>query len=293
MPPSLKIKRMIELSKIILRGISQVMLLNNPLTGFLFLVGIFYNSWMMGIGALIGVFTGTITALALDYRDKDVKDGLYGFNGALAGVALFFFFKADILLIPLVIAGSFLSSIIMNHMIKRKLSPYTFPFVLSTWALIILIKLLDLVPEQAQGLFKAVNLDMISALSMGFGQVMFQASIITGIIFFIAILINSRMSAIYAFIGSFIGMLLALGLSFPLNLVNMGIFGFNGVLCGIAFADNKRYSWLYVIISIIASVLIIYGMTNLNIIALTAPFVFAAWITLALRKMISQNLTSG
>jgi urea transporter len=114
---------------------------------------------------------------------------------------------------------------------------------------------------------------------------MFQASMVSGIIFFIAILINSRKSAIYALLGSALGILIAFGLSFPLNLVNTGIFGFNGVLCGVAFADKHKNSPSYATISIILSVFIVYGMTALNLIALTAPFVFATWATLGLRKI--------
>lgn len=274
-----------KMIKIILRGVSQVMLQNNAFTGLLFLIAIFYNSWIMGLGALIGVIISTITAFILNYEKKDINDGLYGFNGTLVGIALFFFFKINILLICLVILGSILSSIIMNFMHKRKLYPYTFPFVLSTWILIVFIKFLNLIPFQTQELIKAENLNILSSLSIGFGQVMFQANIITGIIFFIAILINSRISAIYALIGSSIGILTALVFSFPLNLINIGIFGFNSVLCGIALADKKLSSLFYALVSIIISVFIINGMINVSIIALTSPFVFATWITLALRKV--------
>lgn len=279
----------IDFLKILLRGISQVMLQNNTLTGLLFLVGIFYNSWLMGLGALIGVFTSTITAFILNYKKKDIYNGLYGFNGVLIGIALVFFFKVNILLVCLIILGSISSSIIMHFMHEKKLAPYTFPFVLSTWFLIFLIKFFNFVPPKTQELTDAVNLAIIPSLSTGFGQVMFQASVATGIIFLIGILMNSRISAIYAFIGSFTGMLIAFIFSFPLTLVNAGIFGFNGVLCGIAFASKKKYSLFYATVSIIISVFIIYGMISFNLIALTAPFVFSAWVTLALRRLASQT----
>ncbi len=279
----------IDFFKVLLRGISQVMLQNNAVTGLLFLIGIFYNSWLMGLGALIGVFTSTITAFILGYKKRGIYHGLYSFNGVLVGVALLFFFEVNILLISLIILGSILSSIIMHFMCKRKLMPYTFPFVLSTWFLIILIKFFNLIPQKTQELIEVANLNIISSLSMGFGQVMFQSSIVTGIIFLIGILISSRISAIYAFIGSFVGMLTAVLFSFPLNLTNIGIFGFNGVLCGIAFADKKRSSLFFAIVSIILSVLIIYNMINFNLIALTAPFVFATWVTLILRKIITKQ----
>lgn len=281
---------MIDFLKVILRGFGQVMLQNNPVTGLLFLIGIFYNSWVMGLGALIGVFTSTIAAFILNYKKQDIHDGLYGFNGVLVGISLLLFFKISIVSIVLIVLGSILSTLIMNYMHSRKLSPYTFPFVLSSWFFIALIKSLNLIPSQSQQIAEVTNLDATS-LSYGLGQVMFQANTISGIIFLIAILINSRKSAVYALIGSILGMLAAFELSFPLNLVNAGIFGFNGVLCGIAFADDSKHSLLYATISIILSVFIVYGMTALNLITLTSPFVFATWATLWLRKIANPDKT--
>ena len=132
---------------------------------------------------------------------------------------------------------------------KRNLYPYTFPFVLSTWICIIIIKFFNLIPLKSQELIEAIKLNLFSSLSMGFGQVMFQENIITGIIFLVAILVNSRINAIYAFIGSLVGMFIALISSFQLNLVNIGIFGFNGVLCGIAFADKKSNPKKHLLVS--------------------------------------------
>lgn len=280
--------RAIEFFRTILRGVGQIMLQNNPITGLLFLIGIFYNSWAMGVGAIVGVLTGTITAILFRYKKEDISNGLYGFNGALVGLALIFFFELNLFLLALVIFGSIISVFVMNFMYARKLSPYTFPFVLGTWIIIILITSFNLLQKNVQGLSLFTNLGIISSLSMGFGQVMFQASIITGIIFFIGILISSRLSAIYGLAGSIIGVIIGYLISAPTNLINAGIFGFNGVLCGIAFADSKKYSYLFAAISVIISVFVLYGFLTFNLIALTAPFVFATWITLFLRKKTSK-----
>lgn len=273
--------------KSIFRGVGQVMLQHNAITGFIFLIGVFYSSWLMGFGALMGVLTGTITALILNYNKKEIIDGLYGSNGALVGAALLFFFKPSPLLFLLLIIAAAVSTIVMNFMYNRKLSPYTFPFVITTWIFVFLIKILNAAPLSVSGAMNFTKLDILSGISLGFSQVMFQANIITGLLFFIAILINSRISAIYALLGSTIGLLFGL-LFFPylLNLINIGIFGFNGVLCGLAFSGKKRQSLLFAIISIGLSVGIIYGFMKLNLIALTAPFVFAVWVT---ESAFSQN----
>ncbi len=234
--------RAITFTKIILRGISQIMLQNNSFTGLLFLIAIFYNSWLMGLGALTGVLASTVAAFGLNYDKNEIHAGLYGFNGALVGIALVFFFGFDITLLCMVILSSILSTLIMNFMHKKNLSPYTFPFVLTTWIFVFLMQ---------QNNYPALYPNIFSSLTMGFGQVMFQASIVTGVIFFIAILFNSAKSAIYAFTGSFVGMAVALAFSFQLNLINLGIFGYNGVLCGIALADKKLF---YPVFAIIISV---------------------------------------
>ena len=277
-------------TKSIFRGIGQVMLQKNAITGLLFLIGIFYASWLMGIGALMGVFVGTITALILKYEEKDILNGLYGFNGTLVGIALLFFFKPTILLFLLLIIAVIVSTIVMHFMYKNNLSPYTFPFVITTWVFIFLIKILNITPAAISGALNFTNIDLLSGISLGFSQVMFQASIITGILFFIAILINSRIAAFYALLGSTIGLLTGL-LFFPssINLINLGIFGFNGVLCGIAFSDKKWIYSIFAIISIILSVGIVYGFITLNLIALTAPFVFASWITMFAKNKIQKT----
>ena len=277
-------------TKSIFRGIGQVMLQKNAITGLLFLIGIFYASWLMGIGALMGVFVGTITALILKYEEKDILNGIYGFNGTLVGIALLFFFNPTILLFLLLTIAVVVSTIVMHFMYKNNLSPYTFPFVITTWVFIFLIKILNITPAAISGVLNFTNIDIFSGISLGFSQVMFQASIITGILFFIAILINSRIAAFYALLGSTIGLLTGL-LFFPssINLINLGIFGFNGVLCGIAFSDKKWIYSIFAIISIILSVGIVYGFITLNLIALTAPFVFASWITMFAKNKIQKT----
>ena len=64
----------------LLRGTGQVMFQNNPITGLLFLIGIFYNSYQFGIAAVIGLLDSTITAMQLG-ADRNLKRaGLFGFN---------------------------------------------------------------------------------------------------------------------------------------------------------------------------------------------------------------------
>jgi urea transporter len=62
------------------------------------------------------------------------------------------------------------------------------------------------------------------------------------------------------------------------------LFGFNGVLCGIALSGKKWRSLILAIASIVISIFLIYGMMNLGIITLTSPFVLSTWLVLLLEK---------
>ena len=113
---------------------------------------------------------------------------------------------------------------------------------------------LKIMPLKAAQLPNASNLEIIPALSRGIGQVMFQENIFAGIILFIGILVCSRISALYALLGTAIGVVVACVCSFPLSMINIGLFGFNGVLCGIAFSNKKWSSLILAMASIVISI---------------------------------------
>ena len=281
-------------AEILLRGISQVFLLDNVITGILFLAGAFYNSWRMGVGAVIGVLVGTFTALLLKYNRNDINQGLYGYNSTLVCLAIFYFFGFTLPSGIAAFLGAVLSVLITNVMRRKwKLPSFTAPFIISAWVVMAVLLTFHIVPLQASPLPNASNLEIIPALNRGIGQVMFQENIFTGIILFIGILVCSRISALYAFLGTGIGVVVAFGCSFPLSMITAGLFGFNGVLCGIALSGKKWHHGILAIASIVVSVFVMFGMSRLGIITLTAPFVISTWLVLLLSNALRYRLRSA
>jgi urea transporter len=271
--------------KTILRGVSQVMLQNNVLTGFLFLVGIFYNSWLMGLGAILGNVVGTVSAKLLHYPQKDIADGTYGANSTLVGIAVWFFLKCNIASTVAIIIGAFLSSIILHEM-KKRIPAYTAPFVVAAWVVIYGVLMLHL-GTLVSSASSVSSFHFIPAITTGIGQVMFQNNIVTGLIFLLAILVSSRTAAAYALFGTLLGGSLALLFAFPLASINIGIFGYNGVLCGIALGERKYSAVLYAGLAVALSVLLCAAFDTMNVLALTAPFVLATWIVLSIGRLRS------
>lgn len=128
----------------------------------------------------------------------------------------------------------------------------------------------------------------------GYGQVIFQNSITAGILFFIAVFINSPISGLYGLVGGILSAVIAFKLSAPINDISIGWFSFNAVLCAIVFAGNEVKDGIWVLISIILSLAISLLLLKLHIPQLTFPFVLASCLTLLLQKtpFQSSNITT-
>ena len=84
-----------EFAEWVLRGIGVVVLQNNPLSGALILAALFLNSAAYGLACVVGTAIGTLTAMVLGADRRMVRDGLFGFNGALTGIGLVAFTSQD------------------------------------------------------------------------------------------------------------------------------------------------------------------------------------------------------
>ncbi|MCB0481170.1 MAG: urea transporter [Flavobacteriales bacterium] len=269
--------------KTILRGIGQVMFQNNVYSGLLFLAGIFYNSYQLGLAALAGTVLSTATAHVLKYPKEELEDGIYGFNGTLTGIAIIFFFGVSITAVLALIAGSVLSTVAM-YFLKKVISPFTAPFVLS--ASIVIYSLLHLLdyPLIISTSSPESTLDLLTASSNGIGQVMFQKNVITGLFFLLAVLINDRLMALYTVYATVLGALTGWYFNFPIAEINGGFMGYNAILCAIALTGKNWRDFLWISLAIVLSSILNKGMAMMGIITLTAPFVLVTWVILKAKQ---------
>lgn len=127
----------------------------------------------------------------------------------------------------------------------------------------------------------------------GVSQVVFQSNWLTGIGILIGIGVNSPIYMTAAIIGCAVSTLTAVILRMNRGLIDAGLLGFNGVLVAIgltAFMSPDFTTgawptpelWLYIVLSAAFSTVIFSALGSLlgsrEVPALTAPFVFAAWI---------------
>ncbi|KAM8872458.1 uncharacterized protein ACB058_004421 isoform 1-T3 [Synchiropus picturatus] len=78
----------IQLLDWILRGVAQVMFVNNPFSGLLIAVGLFLQNPWWALNGLVGTLVATVSALLFGYKRDVMSAGLQGYNGTLVGMLM-------------------------------------------------------------------------------------------------------------------------------------------------------------------------------------------------------------
>jgi urea transporter len=299
-----------------LRGIAQVFFQDNPLTGLIFLIGIFISSYVAGFYMLLAVIVATGTAMLLGVSREQISKGLFGFNATLTGLALELYMKHNLILPPYVILAAIFVAIV-TAFIQDALKPYQVPvltsaFVLTTWLFIGALysygRIGGVSPLPVPHL--PVNApittttltpnDAVLGFFNGVAQVFFQQDIWTGVAILVGVFINSRISCLAAVVGSLIGIGVAWALGGDAASVRAGLFGFNPVLTavglgGIYYSLSAKAAVPTVVMTIVAAVVttVVYGTIStvlgpIGLPVLTSAFVFTTWVCLFATKSLTR-----
>jgi urea transporter len=278
----------------VLRGVGQVFFQENALTGVCFLAGIALSSPLMAVGGAVGAIIGSAVSRLLKFDESEITAGIYGFNSTLVGIATLFFFRPGVMSSLLLLAGCVLATV-LTWLARRQVPfpTYTAPFIVTTWVLFFLGKALAVAPVQPGGPPEGAGI--LQAVAHGVSQVMFQASIWTGLLFLIGIALSNWEHAGWVLMGSIVGMLVgsyhatgAARVLDPESLVErglldnvvLGLYGYNATLAAVALFLWRR-SLIPPLLGILLSVLLTDLIPMLGLPALTAPFVLATWLVLA------------
>lgn len=280
----------------ILKGIGQIMLQENRWTGLLFLIGIFMGSWQCGVAVLLSTAAGTFIAMKLNYDKSEINAGLYGFSAALVGGALAFLFETTLLIWILIVLGGALAAVIQHFFIQKKIPVFTFPFIIITWILVFVLHHLTNIPPSEMLSSEVVpsEYDDFLTCTNGFGEVIFQGGVLSGIIFFLAVFISSPIAALYGLAASILGAGLSQLNGEPIKEIHMGLFGFNAVLSAIVFSGVKKTDGLWVLIAVLITIAIDDLLIDNHCLDMvggvfTFPFVAGTWITLLIQKIFLKT----
>lgn len=272
-----------EFIRTVLRGVGQVMFQNHALTGLCFLLGILVASPLMALGGLLGAILGTLTAQFLRYDRQEIRDGLYGFNSALVGVALLFYDRPGAMTFALIAVGSIGAAAVTRAM--RRYAPfptYTAPFIVTTWALLAMAAPMGVFTGPPAG--DSAPSSILVGITEGVSEVMLQANPLTGALFLAGIAISAWPHALWALAASTFGLFIATWHHDPAASISIGIYGYNAALAAMALW-LYRPSLVFPLAAAAISVPITEGFPSLGLETLTAPFVLASWLTILLARL--------
>ena len=243
----------------VLRGAGQVMFQDNPVTGLLFIVGIAWGANAAGmpavaIGAVLGLIVSTVTAILLRVDQTVAGDGpvrLQRDPGRRGPHDVPAERAAAVGLHRRRRRRSSVVQLAVSNVMKTFGAPsLTFPFVLTTWFMLLGAYAFANVPVASMGppaVPSPISPDAVTSLdpqalletvAVGISQVFLIDNVITGIIFVVAIAVSSLWSAGFAVRAPRLALAsaLALGASTTSD-VSAGLFGFSAVLTGIALGS--------------------------------------------------------
>jgi urea transporter len=191
-----------------------------------------------------------------------------------------FFFRPGVASIALLVVGCVVAALVTWLMRRYVPFPtYTAPFIVTTWALYFLGLSLGAAPVEPGG---PVTAGFVAAVAHGIGQVMFQASVWTALLFVVGIALNDWEHALWVVVASVVGMLVGIyHHDSSEEVAALGLYGYNATLAAIALFLWRR-SLIPPLLGILLSVPLTENFPLLGLPALTAPFVLATWLVLAL-----------
>lgn len=296
--------------RIVLKNISQVLLLNNAWTGLFILLGLFIGSWKVGVMALIASVIALLLAKKTNYSEEEINTGLSGFNPVLTAIALTLFlvpqwYSLIIILVAIIITMP-IGSAFREFFKPFGVPMLTMPYVFVSW-LILLMSFqfkfvnadVNILPNAIQEIqFSGHHIQFINAFLSGFSEIFLLKSVLAGTLILIGIFIASRKAGVYAIVANLIGFLAVIVLGANHDQINEGLFGYNVILTvlalGIAFRTRIQRP-ISIVLGILLTVVIHAGMTTLltpyGLPVFTLPFIIATWIMLfAGNQMKAQEI---
>ena len=206
-----------------LRGFSQCAFQANEITGLLFVIGVLTFSWRMAVFYVLSVFIATVVARLLK-ADRTLLDlGLFGFNSGLMGLAMGNFYEPDLALWVWVMVLAAVVAVVAVAMGKWLPIPFlAAPFIVTFWVIWFIA---DARPELIKldfGPWPVEDVKWVVALVDALGATLFAPAILTGVFFFLGVLVSNWRHAVIALVAAFIAVALAAHIGTAGGAINTG-----------------------------------------------------------------------
>lgn len=272
-----------------LRGISQIFLAENALTGALILAGMAASGWKLALLAAVGCAVQSLLAAALHL--DGVNHGLMGFNGALVGAAAAAAGAPLGTGLALTAAGA--AAVIPVHLALARVP--RIPVATAPFCLVAGLLFGPLGGQWETGSLTSAadtGKGLLYGFLNGFAEVVLADGPLPGLIILVALFLASWEVGALAALGSAAGLALSLTIHPDVEAVSTGLFNYSAVLIAIAVGTVlwPRAGWGIrvggALAGVVLSVLIQWAMSGLPVPTYTWPFVISLWIMAACKAAI-------
>mmetsp|Transcript_126242 Transcript_126242/g.188388 ORF Transcript_126242/g.188388 Transcript_126242/m.188388 type:complete len:379 (+) Transcript_126242:11-1147(+) len=290
----------IEAFDVLLRGVGQVVLMNNSITGLFILIGLFYANWWISLCGVIGLCASTLTAILCGFNAASIRDGLHGYNGLLVGLALATFCETYdyLVIIPILITSAMTSVFLAYHTEVFSVPACTLPFCFATSLLLLGSYSLSYFsfPNIGTYLIQAPTDPyrgfepelFFKSILTGTSQIFVASNYWTGLLILIGICFCSRISAVMCAFGSMVGLCFAFGMGVDRSSIYFGLWGYSAALSAICiggmFFKFSISSFLYSFVCCIGTCIFHAALVTVfapwGIPVLTFPFNFGVLLFL-------------
>ncbi|XP_053267720.1 urea transporter 1-like [Pleuronectes platessa] len=239
---------MIQLLDWMLRGMAQVMFVNNPVSGLLITAGLFLQNPWWALNSLLGTLVSTASAIFLGQNREAISAGLYGYNGALVGMLMAVFSARGNWYWWLLLPNMFMSMLcpVVSSALSTVASKWDLPIFTLPFNILVCLHMAATAanhpyfpqvyssPATHKNKTEAFHSQLFLSVPVGVGQVYGCDSPWTGGVILLGLLLSSPTICLHAMLGSAAGVLTGLALAAPLRDIYSGLWGYNSALSCIA-----------------------------------------------------------
>lgn len=266
----------------ILNSYSQIFFSTHKPFAVLLMVVTFYDIYA-GLSGLLAVLTTSVAAFLLNLHKPTTAEGFYGFNSLLVGLGLGIYYSFGwhlVMIIVLAALFTFFISVSLQGVIGKYKLPYlSLPFIIALWTFVTATRSFDALGISERGIytlnelyqvggerlvrihefFNTIELpDVISTFFISLSAILFQYSVLSGIIIATGLLLYSRIAFSLSVIGFVVAYLFYGLIGANITQIDYSYIGFNYILTSIALGgfflvpSVRSYLWVIILIPLVA-----------------------------------------
>lgn len=285
----------------LLRSLGQIVLQAHAGTGACVLAALALTDPRLALAALIGATAANVCAIVAGHAEAAVRDGLAGYNGALAALAAFTFIgdAATAAAVALIAGGAsaWLAEPLSRRLARGRLSLYSVPCLIVTWLWLPLHprcataapdSTLDVAAFAAHGVPLTAAAHAAAGVLSGLAQTTFASGAAAGLCVLAGIAASSRRAAAFALGGAALASALEVACGASPDAFGAGLAGFNGALAALAVCSLGARA---AICATMLAAALHLAASRFGLPAMTAPFVLASWSVHAAARRLGARST--